>query len=181
MSIIKEIVERHDGKIEVTSTVGKGSHFKIIIPQPEKIHLQPHEEEKEAAETKTEEILKKIKGTNILLAEDNPVNQKIATIILTKSGCHVDKALDGAKAVEKLTQSPKKYHVIFMDMFMPEMDGLEATKVIRKKGFKDIPIIAMTARTKEKDKEKCLDAGMDDFITKPIYQEAILNVLDKWI
>jgi CheY-like chemotaxis protein len=93
----------------------------------------------------------------------------------------VDKAVDGVKAVEKFTQSPDKYQVIFMDMFMPEMDGLEAVKVIRGKGFKDIPIIAMTASAKEKDKSKCMEAGMNDFITKPIYQEAILKVLDKWI
>lgn len=181
MSIIKEIVDKHDGKVEVTSKEGKGTHFRITIPQPEKTQIQPHEEKKEAAGTKTEEILRKINGINILLAEDNPVNQKIAKIILNKSGCNVDKAMDGAKAVEKFLESPNDYQVIFMDMFMPEMDGLEATKIIRGKGFKDIPIIAMTASAKDKDKEKCLEAGMNDFITKPIYQEAILNVLDKWI
>ena len=180
-AIIKEIVDKHDGKIEVTSKEGKGTHFRITIPQPEKTQIQPHEEKKEAAETKTEEILKKINGINILLAEDNPVNQKIARIILNKSGCNVDKAMDGAKAVEKFLQSPNDFQLIFMDMFMPEMDGLEATKVIREKGFKDIPIIAMTASAKDKDKERCLEAGMNDFITKPIYQEAILNILDKWI
>ena len=126
---------------------------------------------------KNDDILKKIKGLKILLAEDNPVNQQIARIILTKSGCVVKKAMDGLEALEIFSAAPDNFDVIFMDMEMPEMNGLESTDAIRKKGFTDIPIIAMTASTRDEDKKKCMDAGMDGFITKPITQGAILEVL----
>ncbi|MCP5053374.1 MAG: response regulator [bacterium] len=177
MAIVKEIIEIHDGTVQVSSEVGKGTQFKITIPLPDEIKPHDFEENEDRAETRNEEILKRIKGLNVLLAEDNPVNQQIAKIILMKSGCTVKKAIDGLEAVERFTGAPDDFQVIFMDMEMPEMNGLEATDVIRKKGFTDIPIIAMTASTRDEDKRKCAEAGMNGFITKPISQGAILEVL----
>ncbi len=181
MSIVKEIVEMHGGTVAVSSRVGEGTQFHISIPQPANIRLQeyPDSEVRTEKENKTADILERIKGLKVLLAEDNPVNQQIAKIILTKSGCVVKKANDGVEAVAIFIESPSECEVIFMDMEMPEMDGVEATRAIREKGFNDIPIIAMTASSREEDKEKCLQAGMNDFITKPISQVAILEVLGK--
>jgi CheY-like chemotaxis protein len=179
MSIIKELIEMHEGIIGVVSKVGQGTTFTITLPQPDNLHSQDMKESQVTPESKNKEILQRIKGLKVLLAEDNPVNQQIAKIILTKSGCQVQKAMDGKEAVDKLTESPDDIQVIFMDMEMPVMDGTEATERIRKLGFSEIPIIAMTASTREEDKEKCLESGMDAFITKPISQASILEVLGK--
>ncbi|MCP4156174.1 MAG: response regulator [bacterium] len=181
MSIVKEIVEAHGGKIQVTSKLGEGSTFKISIPKPDSVQLHSFEENKESPENKNDSILARIKGMKILLAEDNPVNQKIAKIILTKSGCQVKVANNGQKAVDMYTQNPDDFSVVFMDMEMPELNGLEATHAIRQQGFEDVPIIAMTASTRDIDRKKCVQAGMNGFITKPISQDAILKAMEKWV
>jgi two-component system sensor histidine kinase/response regulator len=117
----------------------------------------------------------------ILLVEDNPVNQKLAKMMLTKAGYRVEVANNGKEAVEKYTASPKDFDLIFMDVQMPEMDGLEATKAIRQSGFDDIPIVAMTAHAMKGDREICLEAGMNGYITKPIKREVVFEVLEKWL
>ena len=117
----------------------------------------------------------------ILLAEDNLVNQKLARMMLTKAGYRVTVANNGKEALEKYTASPDDFDLIFMDVQMPEMDGLQATKAIREEGFDAIPIIAMTAHAMKGDREKCLGAGMDDYITKPIKREVVFDVLEKWV
>lgn len=127
-------------------------------------------------------------SVSILLAEDNPVNQKLAQLMLTKAGYTVELAVNGKEALEKFTVNPQGYHVIFMDVQMPEMDGFQATKAIRRservskgQGGNRIPIIAMTANALKGDREKCLDAGMDDYVTKPIRREVVFKVLEKWV
>ena len=117
---------------------------------------------------------------HILLVEDNPVNQKLAHFMLSKAGYRLTTVVDGEEAVEAFTSEPGKFHLIFMDIRMPHMDGLEATRRIREKGFKDIPIIAMTAQTMKGDREKCLEAGMDDYIAKPIKREVVFSMVKKW-
>jgi signal transduction histidine kinase/DNA-binding response OmpR family regulator len=120
-------------------------------------------------------------STRILLAEDNPVNQKLATIILTKAGYQVTVTTNGRQAVETFTHKPEVFDAILMDIQMPEMDGYAATRCIREKGFNDIPIIAMTANAMKGDRELCLAAGMNDYITKPIKREIVFQVLEKWL
>jgi signal transduction histidine kinase/CheY-like chemotaxis protein len=120
-------------------------------------------------------------SVRILLAEDNPVNQKLAKMMLAKAGYQVVVANNGKEAVEKYTKSPKDFDLIFMDVQMPEMDGLEATQAIREKGSNGIPIVAMTAHAMKGDREKCLEAGMDDYITKPIKRELVFDILEKWV
>ncbi len=120
-------------------------------------------------------------AVSILLVEDNPVNQKLAEKMLIKAGYQVEVANNGEDAVGKYTTSPEDFDLIFMDVQMPEMDGLEAARVIRGKGFDDIPIIAMTAHAMKGDREKCLDAGMDDYVTKPIKREDIFGIIGKWV
>ncbi|MEI6702313.1 MAG: response regulator, partial [Deltaproteobacteria bacterium] len=118
----------------------------------------------------------------ILLAEDNITNQQVAMGILKNLGLRVDPAANGAEAVKALETIP--YDLVLMDMMMPEMDGLEATLHIRSPASAvlnhRIPIIAMTANAMQGDREKCLEAGMNDYVSKPISPHALAEALDKW-
>jgi len=118
----------------------------------------------------------------ILVAEDNPVNQKLATRVLEKFGCRVEMAGDGRQAVEKWQES--RYDLILMDCQMPELDGYEAAAEIRRLensfGKPRTPIVAMTANALDGDREKCLSAGMDDFLSKPVQIEKLHQALMRW-
>ncbi|MGD2090235.1 MAG: two-component regulator propeller domain-containing protein [Candidatus Aminicenantes bacterium] len=116
----------------------------------------------------------------ILLVEDNPINQKLATQLFTKAGYQVTVVNNGIEAVSSFTAAPDQYDIIFMDVQMPKMDGKAATRAIRSRGFAQIPIIAMTAQAMKGDREKCLEAGMNDYISKPIKQEAVFAMVKKW-
>jgi CheY-like chemotaxis protein len=115
---------------------------------------------------------------NILIAEDNPVNQKIATKILTSLGYKPAVANNGKEAVEMV--SNERYDIILMDVQMPEMDGLEATRMIRTCLEVQPVIIAMTANVMQGDRDACMQAGMDDYMSKPIDLKELLNQLEKW-
>jgi CheY-like chemotaxis protein len=120
-------------------------------------------------------------GQRILLAEDNPINQKLAVTLLQKAGFSVDAVENGNQAIARIKSEP--YHAVLMDVQMPDMDGFEATQKIReweKDSNQHIPIIAMTAHAMSGDRERCLEAGMDDYITKPIEPSVLFNVLDRW-
>ena len=117
----------------------------------------------------------------ILLAEDNLVNQKLATIMLTKAGYTIEVVSNGRMALECITKNPDAVDLVLMDIQMPEMDGLEATRQIRKRGFTSVPIIAMTANAMVGDREICIESGMDDYITKPIKREVVFKILEKWL
>ena len=140
---------------------------------------KPKKDQKLVTQYSVREEIKQ--SVSILLVEDNLVNQKLATMILTKAGYSVDVAGNGKIAVEKFRSDPEKYDTILMDVQMPEMDGYEATRQIRKLGFADIPILAMTANAMKGDRELCLEAGMNDYITKPIKRDIVFNMLDKWL
>jgi CheY-like chemotaxis protein len=120
-------------------------------------------------------------SVRLLLAEDNPVNQKLARIMLTKAGYQVTVVENGRLAVETYCAAPDQFDTILMDVQMPEMDGLEATREIRQRGFTDIPIIAMTANAMKGDREICLEVGMTDYISKPIKRELVFQILEKWL
>jgi CheY-like chemotaxis protein len=116
----------------------------------------------------------------VLVAEDNAVNVKVATRMLAKYGCRVDVAANGLEAVELFGQLP--YDVVFMDCQMPEMDGFEATAEIRRLegSGRHTPIVALTANAMSGDRERCLASGMDDFLSKPIKEEALAAALHRW-
>ncbi len=123
---------------------------------------------------------------HILLAEDNPINQKVAVKMLEKLGYRVDVAGNGIEAIEALERIP--YALVIMDCQMPDMDGLEATMAIRKREARDrsgirtrIPIVAMTANAMKEDRERCLSAGMDDFVSKPVSAKQLQDVLRRWL
>ncbi|HOD35166.1 MAG TPA: response regulator [Syntrophales bacterium] len=121
-------------------------------------------------------------GARILVVEDNPLNQKLALRMLEKLGCHADLAGNGRDAVSLVEKGG--YDLVFMDCQMPEMDGYEASAIIRRREKESgghLPIIAMTAHTLTGDRDKCMEAGMDDYISKPIRKEDILHVIGKWM
>jgi len=121
-------------------------------------------------------------GVCALLAEDNEANQMVATELLSRLGIELDIAVNGRVAVEKARANPGRYAAILMDMQMPEMDGLEATRVLRADAsFNQLPIIAMTANAMKHDLDACLSAGMNDHITKPIDRAAMLTTLRRWL
>ncbi|MCY4472157.1 MAG: response regulator [Kistimonas sp.] len=120
----------------------------------------------------------------LLLVEDNPVNQKVAMAMLKKMGLvQIDLAVNGLEAVEKTAE--KNYALVLMDCQMPEMSGYAATGIIRQReqqaGSERMPVIAMTANAMTGDREKCLESGMDDYISKPVKMEALGSILDKWL
>lgn len=124
----------------------------------------------------------------ILLAEDNPVNEAVALVMLKPLGCRVEVARNGREAVELASKKP--FDLILMDCQMPEMDGYQATQCLREKniqsrdngnGQKGIPIVALTAHATAGDRQKCLDAGMDDYLSKPFKQEELCAVLMRWL
>jgi two-component system sensor histidine kinase/response regulator len=121
--------------------------------------------------------------TRVLVAEDNPINQKLAKRLLEKLGCQVDVASNGVEAVQMWAQFG--YNAIFMDCLMPEMDGYEATRQIRMREQQNparshTPIVALTANTMPGDRERCISSGMDDFIPKPIPPDAMNRMLRRW-
>ena len=124
-----------------------------------------------------------LSNTHILLVEDNPVNQMVATEYLERYGCTITPAGNGLEAVAQIKET--RFDLIFMDCQMPEMDGFEATKEIRQwennNNIKHTPITAFTANAMQGDKEKCLAAGMDDYISKPVSEISLENILKKWL
>ncbi|MGC3972889.1 MAG: response regulator [Nitrospira sp.] len=120
-------------------------------------------------------------ATRLLLAEDNPVNQKVACRMLEKFGYRVDVATNGREAVAAYERM--RYPLIFMDCQMPEVDGFEATALIRgmEEGVRHTPIVAMTANAMQGDRERCLAAGMDDYVAKPVRPKDLQAVLERWL
>ncbi len=116
-------------------------------------------------------------GARVLLAEDNPVNALLARALLGREGCIVDRVANGAEALAALGAAP--YDLVLMDMRMPGMDGLTATRELRARGIRT-PVVALTANAFEEDRRACLEAGMDDFLTKPIEPAALRSALARW-
>jgi CheY-like chemotaxis protein len=145
--------------------------------------LRPDLHTAQVENPKTDQVLSEDFATKhplrILVAEDNPVNQKLTLRVLGKLGYHqAEIAQNGMEVIEKFDEL--FYDVILMDVQMPEMDGLEATRLIRLKQYHQPVIISMTANAMAEDREACMRAGMDDYISKPIKLEILINLLEKW-
>lgn len=116
-------------------------------------------------------------GYKILVAEDNPLNQKIAVFLLTRHGATVTTVLNGAEAIDKLKSEP--FDLVLMDLQMPEMDGFEATQYIRTTLKSNIPVLALSASSYEDEIDKCLKAGMNGCIAKPIDADTLYDTIKK--
>lgn len=184
MSIVKEILEKHGVPIEVESEPGKGTCFTLTFPLTKEVPIDNTVSTKPIVSQPSAPPDEK-KQEHILLAEDNPVNQKLAEKMLTKSGHKVKIAGNGREVFDQYRDTPEKIDLIFMDVQMPEMDGMESTRAIRafetENGVKRVPIVAMTGQAMDGDREKCLEAGMDDYIIKPINKKIVLGIVEKWI
>lgn len=120
-------------------------------------------------------------GARVLVAEDNPTNQKVASVMLSRLGCEVTLASDGREALDKLREG--EFDIVFMDCQMPEFDGYEAARQVRSWGgrFASLPIVALTAHTMQGDRDRSIAAGMDDHLTKPFTREGLRDSLERWL
>lgn len=167
LAISNQLAVLLEGSLSATSKLGEGSVFTLSIPYQEDTPKSEKDPERQA----------NLSGISVLLAEDNQVNHLLARKILEKSGISVDHAEDGAQAFSKAAK--EKYDVILMDMQMPELSGFEATIKLREAGC-TTPIIALTANNMQSDKKACLEAGMDDFLAKPIVHGRLLDKIGFW-
>jgi CheY-like chemotaxis protein len=175
LSISAQLIELMGGKITVESTEGVGTTFRFSLHLP--LGAVETEAPPENINTPTP-----LHALRILLTEDNAINQKVATLMLKKLGCHVVIADNGEQAL--LALGEQAFDIVLMDCQMPVMDGYAATKLIRNdqsgRFNPRIPIIAMTANAMQGDRENCINAGMNDYIPKPIVQANLLATLNRW-
>ena len=178
LAICKRLAEVMGGSVGVVSTAGGGSTFWATLPL---IRLDPRQAN-EIPHTKDSRPHPKRQG-RVLVVEDNLVNQKILTRLLERRGLDVDTAANGREAVRMVKAMP--YALVFMDCLMPEMDGYQATELIRSHERQlpagRTPVVAMTANALPGDRERCLQAGMDDYLSKPLIVVELERILSQWI
>lgn len=176
LSIVKQTVDLMGGTIQVKSKLGEGTSYTIMLPF--KIDPNPNVKKKSYDHIS-------LKGTKALLVEDNDLNLEIAKFLLEQEDVEVDTAMNGAEAVEMFEKSkPGYYNIIFMDIMMPIMDGLEATKRIRGLSRADalaVPIIAMSANAFEEDIEKSLATGMNTHLIKPLDGKKVIDTMKEYL
>ena len=181
LAITKKLVKLHGGEINVNSELGRGTAFTVTL-QCEARGVAGGNPAAIAAPS----IAAALTGVadqaaRILVVEDNQVNQKVVTAVLRKRGFYIELANDGQEALNKLNQSAA-FDLVLMDVQMPVLDGLETTRLIRKEArWKHLPIIAMTAHAMNGDKERCLDAGMSGYISKPVHPSLLLSTVDEFL
>jgi CheY-like chemotaxis protein len=181
LAITRQLAEILGGRLDVTSEEGKGSAFSLIIPTGVDVNSQPlldgQEMSSESISQEQQTQSPKFTG-KVLVAEDVLTNQVLVRLLLERLGLEVTTVEDGALAVEEVMN--REYDLILMDIQMPNMNGYEATQAIRKKGVRT-PVVALTANAMKGDKDKCIDAGCDGYLAKPIDRRALLQTIGKYL
>jgi CheY-like chemotaxis protein len=180
LAITRRLAELHGGDVQVQSELGQGSIFTVTLKCEAGVAG--------GASTKADipRDVPSVAGApggpaRILVVEDNQVNQKVVTAVLRKRGFSIELANDGQEALNKLGNSAA-FDLVLMDVQMPVLDGLEATRLIRKEQrWNGLPIIAMTAHAMNGDKERCLEAGMNGYISKPVHPSLLLSTVDEFL
>ncbi len=173
LAISRRLVEAMGGRLEVASESGVGSRFWCVLP------LVPTRQATTVEPVPSRPRWVALEGARLLVVEDNPVNQRVAAAMLERLGCRVTVAESGAAALELLRH--RRFELIFMDVQMPGMDGLEVTRRLRQRhGWAaEVPVVAMTAGGPGGEQARCLAAGMNGYLTKPLLQETLLEVLNR--
>lgn len=174
--ICKNLVELMGGEISFESQVSRGTSFSFEI---EYIPVQVKKLSSDSSNQVNSNFLSKVQDSKLLVVEDNPINQKLLVTLLNKQGLKTDVANNGQEAVNLCQEN--QYDMIFMDIQMPIMDGIQATKEILKLKHDTVPkIVAVTANTLQEDRDRCLEAGMSDFISKPISNQNLVSALERF-
>jgi len=184
LAISKYIVELMGGKIWIESELGQGAKFSFTMQARLPSEKELADERERNTQNETDISTLDYSGRRLLLAEDVEINREIVLAMLEDTGLIIDIAENGEEAVKIFSENPNSYDLIFMDVHMPMMDGYQATKAIRALDFdraKEVPIVAMTANVFKEDVEKCLDAGMNAHLGKPLDFDAVRNVLKEYI
>ena len=177
LAITKRLVEMQGGQVLVESKVGKGSTFTMTLPWEPVIEAATPDTAPNATQQLAEVVPMQVR---VLLVEDNLVNQKVVLAILRKKGFQIDVSNDGREALSKLETAADPYDIVLMDVQMPVLDGLETTRIIRKNQRWDrLPIVAMTAHAMNGDRERCLQAGMNSYVSKPVQPAHLVSVIEK--
>jgi signal transduction histidine kinase/ActR/RegA family two-component response regulator len=176
LSISQKLVKLMEGELQVESVLGNGSTFWFDICWP----VAPNRAEVSSAELRVIATQEPLPELSVLLVDDNIVNQQVGAQMIENLGSRVQLAVNGVDALHILEK--EKFHLILMDCHMPVMDGYEATKHIRELPDRRarLPIVAMTAAAMEGDRKRCLDAGMDDYISKPVDPDRLVEALRRW-
>jgi signal transduction histidine kinase/ActR/RegA family two-component response regulator len=182
LAICRRLAVLMGGEVGVSSTPGQGSRFWFRL-RLDKVGQSPSAPAAGSSQSRgaaARALLQPYQGTRVLLAEDNAVNQEVAVALLSSAGLAVEVAADGEQALAMAEAHP--YALILMDIQMPRMDGLDATRAIRSKEWgQHLPILAMTANAFADERQRCLDAGMNDHVAKPVVAEQLFITLRRWL
>jgi len=189
LAIAHDLVRLMGGSISLSSVPGRGSVFRVHLALPHA--MAPAQQRALAPTTGPHELVRSFAGRHVVLAEDNPVNREVACALLERFGVTVLVACNGLEAVELVSR--QACDLVLMDCQMPGMDGFAATRAIRSREAgpnanaftaamrRHLPVIALTANAMKGDRERCLEAGMDDYLTKPFTARQLGEVLEKWL
>ncbi|MEQ1945750.1 MAG: ATP-binding protein [Bryobacteraceae bacterium] len=176
LAITRRLAEMLGGEARVESKVGQGSKFTVTIPSEA---AQPAAVAAATPKFASGYASGKVRSARLLLVEDNLINQKVVLAVLRKYPYKIDVANNGQEAIEKLEQAGSLYDLVLMDVQMPVLDGLETTRLIRRDArWETLPIIAMTAHAMNGDRERCLQAGMSGYVSKPVQPAHLLSTIE---